>query len=672
MARGARAGYMIVFPSMKLYFSLAILLIGHGICAADPAPGDVFREYVYGRRFGQVDLGSTRPNIDDMRAGSQVDRRIEIPTLRNVTKAEVSIEYWGGHVGTSNQQFSVNGSQWFAIPQPQGTAKPPECYHRTLLGRATVSIPLEHLKSGTNSFRFNAGPQICHSFNWGFYWVYSFTVRVYYSPSESRQAGRIVSPANNAEIGDNPRIVAEAHRDDTPITSVEFVGRYDDFNWEGDGIFRQWHYITQRGQLAHHIGSATRPPYAVTWDTTWIPDQNEPIEIAARVTDLDGYIHMTPAIKISLRRQGRSVRMYKASEIPTAFASRVGRRRECKINVPDDLANAHAARIVLSTWSAAHGEEINLNRTRLTDRVGLVHNYSFDAVPVPIRLIRTGENIFDIFSTTEHHAAEVNWPGPVLLVEYGQPAKAAADTRPISVQETDCQGQPSFRITTPSATYCYQKEGAAFASIVDPSGAEWIGYKPGGRSAGEFRGIPNLGEFAHPGYSGATGSTSALIDSSPDHVAILSERHDRKYTARWDIYPFHATMTVLTAEKPYWFLYEGTPGGTLDLKSGFQVTSDGNKRSLSERWSGHLPNPRWIYFGNAESPYVLFAARHSNDFAPDQYWPMDGNMTVFGFGREFTCCGRYLTETPARFTIGVVPNGSFDRVAGAISQAIQR
>jgi hypothetical protein len=48
---------------------------------------------------------------------------------------------------------------------------------------------------------------------------------------------------------------------------------------------------------------------------------------------------------------------------------------------------------------------------------------------------------------------------------------------------------------------------------------------------------------------------------------------------------------------------------------------------------------------------------------------MDGAMTVFGFGREFTCCRAYLTASPARFTIGLAPNGSFDRVRRRIESA---
>ena len=30
---------------------------------------------------------------------------------------------------------------------------------------------------------------------------------------------------------------------------MDFVGEYEDFNWEGDGVYRQWHYITERGKI---------------------------------------------------------------------------------------------------------------------------------------------------------------------------------------------------------------------------------------------------------------------------------------------------------------------------------------------------------------------------------------------------------------------------------------
>ena len=118
--------------------------------------------------------------------------------------------------------------------------------------------------------------------------------------------------------------------------------------------------------------------------------------------------------------------MYKPSEVPEVFGVRANRQRQsCVIEVADELKGATEAKLLLSTWSADHAEEIGFNDKKLVNKVGLVHEASFDTIPVPLELIKQGKNEFYIFSTTEHHAAEVNWPGPVLLVEFDKIAPEA-------------------------------------------------------------------------------------------------------------------------------------------------------------------------------------------------------------------------------------------------------
>jgi hypothetical protein len=48
---------------------------------------------------------------------------------------------------------------------------------------------------------------------------------------------------------------------------------------------------------------------------------------------------------------------------------------------------------------------------------------------------------------------------------------------------------------------------------------------------------------------------------------------------------------------------------------------------------------------------------------------MDNSMTVFGFGRQFTCCGMYLESAPAQFTIGFAPNTGFNTIARTIESS---
>lgn len=240
---------------------------------------------------------------------------------------------------------------------------------------------------------------------------------------------------------------------------------------------------------------------------------------------------------------------------------------------------------------------------------------------------------------------------------------------PMPVEEVDYQEQPSLRIKTPAATYLFHKEGAGFASILDREGNDWIGYRPGHRSAGEFRGIPNLGDFAHPGYTGEKGAKSRVLEQGPLKVSVLSERHDGKYATRWDFFPNYARLTVLRHEKPYWFLYEGTPGGKLDEENDYYVFSNGERRPMSEHWKGDLPKPEWVYFADGATRRALFTVNHQNDPALDQFWPMEGNMTVFGYGRQYRCCGRYLDSSPAQFTIGLIEAPDHATAAAAIESA---
>ena len=41
----------------------------------------------------------------------------------------------------------------------------------------------------------------------------------------------------------------------------------------------------------------TKPPYAATWKTDWVPDQDEPIRLMARVRNADGIYYMTETVE---------------------------------------------------------------------------------------------------------------------------------------------------------------------------------------------------------------------------------------------------------------------------------------------------------------------------------------------------------------------------------------
>ncbi len=404
--------------------TLFIVLVVAATVTAQPQPGEIFKEFVYdpapALHFSQLDPNCTR-TFDDGSEMPQLKKSVVRPLnldLKEAIRAEVSVEYWGGHSGTADQKFRVNGNDWIMIPQPHNTPTAPQCYYRTMLGNEAVNVPLPQLRHGVNEFQFTCGAQICHNFNWGFFWVYSFTVRIYYKSSRPHPQGRMQSPVDGETIGDHtPLQVAITGK--TAIKQVDYIGYYNDFDWDGNGVFTEWQFQTQYGVLRHHMAVSTCPPYAADWSNRWIPDQSGQMKIMAKITDVNGMCYTTPAVEnITLVRAERSVKMYTAYEVPEKFGVRVGTMMTCNINIPDDISKATAARLVLSTWSAAHADAIGLNNKMLAEQLGCVHNYSFDNLQVPIPLLKKGINTFFIYSDTHHHAAEVNWPGPVLLVQY--------------------------------------------------------------------------------------------------------------------------------------------------------------------------------------------------------------------------------------------------------------
>ena len=228
--------------------------------------------------------------------------------------------------------------------------------------------------------------------------------------------------------------------------------------------------------------------------------------------------------------------------------------------------------------------------------------------------------------------------------------------------------QESYRIDTPNAVYLYHKLGAGFAGMIDSDGVDWLGYHPWGGSDGKFRGIPNLVYPEGCFHAGSTDAVSRLVCNGPLKATIYSETNDGQWACRWDIFSGFARLTVLRIGHPYWFLYEGTPGGKLDEAGDYLVRSPGIHTRAAERWDGRIPTPRWIYFGAADSQQVLYLLHHHEDGETDSYWPMENNMTVFGFGRSGLESS--LKQVPARFTVGFANRAAGDENDDSVLSAI--
>jgi len=413
------------FTRLVLVWLLVICGLPNLVVRADAGNIKIFKDFTYSKDNIRCALSSNHTRDGALRPNpypEMTEFYLEIDDLRQAIGAELVAEYWGGHIGTSDQKFKLNGHAFIALPTTKNTPSAPECYYRNILG-ASVPVPLEHLKTGTNMLQFSLGPQTCYSFNWAWYFLYSVTIRVFYDASRPHPAGGVTLPVSGSVIGDLPKLAVEASSPNGKITEVIFLGYYDDFDWKGTGEFRQWHFQSQLGQLKQHLGRVIRPPFEVTWNNQWVPDQSQPMKIKAIITDETGMKCETPvAENIQLTRSGRSVKMFYSVDVPENFSVRVGQRKACTIQLPADLPPAKSARLVVSTWSAATDDgarhEIGLNGVKLSDNFGVFHSYSYKMLHVPLDLLNSGTNEVYIYSEFEGHGLEINWPGPVLLIEY--------------------------------------------------------------------------------------------------------------------------------------------------------------------------------------------------------------------------------------------------------------
>ena len=228
------------------------------------------------------------------------------------------------------------------------------------------------------------------------------------------------------------------------------------------------------------------------------------------------------------------------------------------------------------------------------------------------------------------------------------------------------EGADSWRIQNAVGRWFFARTGGGFGSLEDNDGNDWINYHPQGGSAGNYRGLPNLvhpeGVF-HAG-SGKTKCTTTILAGGPLSVSLLAQSDDGRWITRWDIFKRHARCTVLKAHHAYWFLYEGTPGGKLDLDGNDVVYRDGLKSSAARKWerSSH----HWVAFGDQKAGRSLLLVHQNPDDHEDSYWPMQGNMTVFGFGRSGL--KKFMTAAPNVFHVSLADTTQASELAKLADQ----
>lgn len=337
--------------------------------------------------------------------------------------------------------------------------------------------------------------------------------------------------------------------------------------------------------------------------------------------------------------------------------------------------------------------EVDVNFTDLL--VGLGDSGKFD--PDSIRVVEmVGGNVVDDlvpyqFDRASNYNASNNAAGTLVILLTGNTAAAAArqyhvyfdvvgdSFPPLNIPNyvldksiVDANGFETLRLVTMNSTYYYHKTGGGFASLYDVDEKDWIGWNPAAGGAGDFRGIPNMvhpkdGGYFHPGRASVN---SSVTRRGPLRVTIRSTSQDGNWATQWEIFPSYARMTVqkVAAGKSYWLLYEGTPGGMLNLTTDLVTKSDGTSAAANVAWTGDIPGEEWVYFTDPSLSRSLYVVHHQEDEIVDSYTPDEnGKMTILGFGRSNS--SRFLTGLPTEMTFGLVDETSFTGVSAAIHSA---
>ena len=392
--------------------------------------GEVYREYTL-HNSGNFDWRVTATDVKREDAKKFLPNpvlELAIEDLEHAVRAEVLLDRWGGHKGTKDKQIRFNGNQWISVPELQTT--PPGKHHPAdylSQDNPIVPVPLEYLKKGANIVEGGIGPGNAGHW-WGQWGLYSVILRVYYAPPQKEHAtGSIVGPLPNETLGENPEIKIECS---TNTTQVEVLAWYDGYDENGDGVFRDWHrsyFQPNRGEAAEirgHVGTLREEPWAITWNTRYVPDQESgTVRLIARIKHSNGIWTVTDVVSgLSLVRKGIQVKQYRASKVPHGFGVRIGRTKSCLLPIPDGdrLEDAVEAVLHYRTWNGTDETHAPFKFNDFSHKnKGKNHHYCYGQIPVDVQELKH-ENTFSVHSETEHHELEVLWPGPALTVRYSK------------------------------------------------------------------------------------------------------------------------------------------------------------------------------------------------------------------------------------------------------------
>ncbi len=385
-------------------------------------PGMVFKEFVFLGDWKIVDCPYdkwqrvTDPSAANPGAATYLPNPVNIifiDDLDDAVAAEIGIEVWGGHAGTSKKQFRINNSDWIDIPESEYMGPPPaeqyQCFRYP-----QIKIDCSLLHEGENTFELNSGPQVSHDFGWGQWGIYGVTFRVYFNPEKAQFSGKLETPVvENNEI----KLTFTPESTESSIDNVSFIAFWEDFDHQGDGSYTDWHFRYRYGEMFDHLNTVTSYPFTCIKDLSWIPEQKGTVKFVAIVKDYKGICKVSNIVEIETL-PSTGCKMIKPQNVPGSWQTRDKNYQSCFWDLDFDINTIASTKVVFSTWNGYECDAISVNENILIKRIGRDHDYSLNELDVPNEFLVQGKNYFTTYSETESHGIEVLWPGPVLKVRF--------------------------------------------------------------------------------------------------------------------------------------------------------------------------------------------------------------------------------------------------------------
>ncbi len=416
---------------MKQMKYIQLILVLHwmvlGLCA-QPAPGDVFRDYIW-------TMPNEKTHEPFLRVGGPFDYHKQTEKfpeshyfdgkiaftgtieLTNAIKAELVIEKMQCHDETKNLKIQFNSGGFIPVPESNGIPEPQSDYLHHI--NAIMELPLEHIKPSGNRFEMVLGEQ--HGDHWPQHLIYGLVLRIYYDKNPSGLNGSILVNTNNkitlnTEVKFKPEVPEN-------VEKVHFIGHYNGINYEGDGSYNRWHHHYHQGEISYHVGTTSGPAFEIHWNTEWLPDQEEPLKLAAWIQGADGLIYFHPGIGNLKLNRDYSVKLYQPYDQPKNWVTRTGEHSE-KIRIKENLDHAVAAKLIWRSWSPGYMNGLYVNDFLIFTRKGPEYRYKTMCVESrDMQFFHTGENIITTGMTPRYHGEmvhgmEVQWPGIMVLIKY--------------------------------------------------------------------------------------------------------------------------------------------------------------------------------------------------------------------------------------------------------------